>query len=225
MRPSPARKESLESYATPIPYEGEDRKELIIVGGDVITGHAPETGKELWRWGTWNPGHKEQWWRLVPSPVVGDGVVLACGPKRAPVFAAKLGGEGNLGSQGLAWSSREKGPVTSDVPTPLYYQDRFYVLSDVRKALSKINPKNGKVEWTVDMPGKHLWRASPTGADGKVWCINHGGTVCVFSADDGELLNTIELGEDGDNQIRSSIAVAHDCLFIRTNSKLFCIGR
>ena len=49
-RPSDARMESLESYATAIPYQGEDgRKELLVVGGDVITGHDPETGRELWR--------------------------------------------------------------------------------------------------------------------------------------------------------------------------------
>ena len=52
------------------------RKEILIAGGDCLTGHDPETGAELWRWGTWNPrkiGH----WRLVPSPVAGGGVVLA----------------------------------------------------------------------------------------------------------------------------------------------------
>lgn len=44
-----------------------------VVGGDAITGHDPASGRELWRWGTWNPtkiGH----WRLVPSPTVGAGV-------------------------------------------------------------------------------------------------------------------------------------------------------
>ena len=38
IRPSPAQMESLESYATPIPYEANGRKELLIVGGDIITG-------------------------------------------------------------------------------------------------------------------------------------------------------------------------------------------
>ena len=56
--------------------------------------HDPKTGKELWRWGTWNPGHKEQWWRLVPSPVVGDDIALVCAPKKAPVFAIKLDQKG-----------------------------------------------------------------------------------------------------------------------------------
>ena len=56
IRPSEANKESLESFGTIIPHNGE----LVIAGGDVLTGHDPLTGKEHWRWGTWNPGHREK---------------------------------------------------------------------------------------------------------------------------------------------------------------------
>ncbi len=83
-RPSKAVAESREAFTTPIPYEFNGRKELLLAGGDDLTGHDPETGKELWRWGTWNPtriGH----WRLVPSPAAGGGIVLACAPKGDPV--------------------------------------------------------------------------------------------------------------------------------------------
>ena len=79
-RPAKARSESLEAFSTPMPFSHNGRDEIVIVGGDCLTGHDPKTGKELWRWGTWNPsriGH----WRLVPSPVAGKGVLLACGPK------------------------------------------------------------------------------------------------------------------------------------------------
>jgi hypothetical protein len=31
-------------------------------------------------------------------------------------------------------------------------------------------------------------------------------------------------GDEGDNKLRSSIAIAHGCLFIRTGSKLYCVG-
>ena len=59
--------------------------QLLVAGGDALTGHDPKNGKELWRWGTWNPtkiGH----WRLVPSPVAGSGVALVCAPKKSPVY-------------------------------------------------------------------------------------------------------------------------------------------
>lgn len=104
VRPSPAQVESRESYGTMIPYVGETgRKELLLAGGDVITGHDAEDGHELWRWGTWNEGHREKWWRLVPSAVVGDGLALVCAPKNAPIFAVRLGGEGELDDSALIW--------------------------------------------------------------------------------------------------------------------------
>lgn len=226
MRPSDAQKESLESYATAIPWSGGGRAELVVVGGDVITGHDPATGKELWRWGTWNEGHREQWWRVVPSVVCGGGVALVCAPKREPVYAVRLGGSGDLGEAGLAWKSEGRpNPVSSDVPTPLFYRGKFYVLSDVREALSRVNPADGKVEWTIPLDGRYKWRSSPTGADGKIWCMNHAGEVLIVNAEDGAVIGTIAMGEEDDDSIRSTIVVAHGDLFIRTNDRLYCVGK
>jgi outer membrane protein assembly factor BamB len=225
-RASKAVVESLESYATPIPYIGRGgRPELIIMGGDVITGHDPGDGTELWRWGTWNPDHREQWWRVVPSPVVGGGVALACGPKGAPVCAVKLGGEGVLGDSGLAWASEgRRSPLTTDVPTPLFYRGDFYVLSDLRSTLSRVHPSTGEVVWTVELPSDvGRWRASPTGADGRIWLISHGGVVMVFDAESGALAHRVPMGEEDDDFIRASIAVAHGAVFVRTNTTLFCL--
>ena len=223
-RPSDARVESLESYATAIPHEQDGRKEVLIVGGDIISGHDPASGKELWRWGTWNPGHREIWWRVVPSPVVAAGVALVCAPKGAPVYAVKLGGEGTLGEDALSWKSEgRRNPVTSDVATPLVMDDAFFVLFD-RGKLSRVAASDGQVQWTIDMPGKALWRASPTGADGKIYCMNHAGLVVVVDPADGKLLHEVEMGEPDDDHTRSTIAVAQDRLYIRTNSRLFCVG-
>jgi len=46
-RPNEAREESKESYATPIPFTSNNRTELLIAGGDCLTGHDPANGKEL----------------------------------------------------------------------------------------------------------------------------------------------------------------------------------
>jgi len=52
VRPNDAVQESKEAFSTPIPILHEGRPELVISGGDCLTGHDPATGKELWRWGT-----------------------------------------------------------------------------------------------------------------------------------------------------------------------------
>jgi outer membrane protein assembly factor BamB len=223
VRPSDAVQESHEAYTTPIPFEYNGRKEIILAGGDCLTGHDPETGKELWRWGTWNP-RKVGSWRLVPSPVAGGGVVLACAPKGDPVYAVKAGANGVVPEADIAWKSDQKREVSSDVPTPAFYDVDFFVLSDVRKHLSRIEPATGNEKWTVELPGRAKFEASPTAADGKIYLMNFAGDVVVVDAAKGEILDTISMGEPGDDMTRSAIAVSNGELFIRTNRKLFCIG-
>lgn len=223
VRPSEAVAESREAFTTPIPFEHQGRKELLVAGGDCLTGHALDTGAELWRWGTWNPG-KIGHWRLVPSPVAGGGVILACAPKREPIFAVKAGARGTVAATEVAWVSDKQGPLTSDVPTPLFYRGDFFVLSDLRKSLSRVNPATGQVKWTLPTPGTAKYEASPTGADGKIYLMNFQGQVVVVDADKGEVLTVIPMGEPGDDQTRSSIAAAQGRLFVRTNQKLYCVG-
>lgn len=226
VRPSQAVAESREAYTTPIPFEYNGREELLVIGGDDLTGHDPATGKELWRWGTWNPtriGH----WRHVPSPVAGGGVILVCAPKRDPVYAIEAGGEGQLSDEWIAWTSKNVRPVSSDVPTPAFYDGDFFVLSDVRRILSRVEPKTGKVKWSVQTPRMTKYESSPLAADGKIYLMNHVAEVAVMSAEDGQVLNFIDMGvgSSRDEPVRSSIIAAYGQLFIRTNDKLYCVGK
>ena len=222
IRENDAVAESKESFATPLPLVTNGRKELVIIGGDCVTGHDPATGKELWRWGTWNTqkiGH----WRLVPSPVAGDGIILACAPKKEPIYAVKAGGKGNLGEAGVAWVSQDRF-VSSDVPTPAFSDGDFFILGDGTRMMSRVEPKTGKVKWSTEVPGRSKYEASPMVADGKVYVMNFAGEVTVLSAADGKIIATIPMGEQGDTATRSTIIPSHGQLFIRTNSKLYCIG-
>ncbi|MCC6352847.1 MAG: PQQ-like beta-propeller repeat protein [Verrucomicrobiae bacterium] len=225
VRPSDAVAESREAFTSMIPYRSPSgRAELLVVGGDCLTGHDPTNGDELWRWGTWNPkqiGH----WRLVPSPVAGQGVILACGPKREPIYAVRADGKGRLTDAALAWTSQNQPDLTSDVPTPLFYQGDFFVLSDLRKTLARVDPATGKAKWIVPTPGRAKYEASPTGADGRIFLMNFAGEVVVVDADDGRVMEVIPMGEEKDDNTRSTVAVAHGQIFVRTNSKLFCVGR
>ena len=222
-RPSKARRESREAFTSPVPFEGNGRKALLVVGGDALTAHDLGTGKELWRWGTWNPGRVGHW-RHVPSPVASENIVLVCAPKSDPVYAIKAGGTGRLGDDSIAWVSREKREVSSDVPTPAYYDGDFFVLNDQRGYLSRVVPATGEVRWTVRTPGRSKYEASPLAADGKIYLINFLGEVAVIAAEDGKLLNTIPMKATRESKIRSTIVASHGQLFIRTNRKLFCVG-
>ncbi len=239
LRPADAREESLEAFSTPTPYKHNGRDELLITGGDCISGHDVDTGKELWRWGTWNPKRITHW-RLVPSPAAGDGVALACGPKNSPVYAVKLGGNGTLPNSALAWQSyvqadedaATSGPslnnreITSDVPTPLYYQGRFYILNGGKKQLFSLDPKTGKVFWSGSLAAKAIFENTPTAGAGKIYAMNHAGEVFVVQAggDEFKLLHTVAMADPDEKSLRSCIVPSQGQLFIRTTKNLFCVS-
>ena len=226
-RTDDARAEAKEAFSTPVLYEHDGKTQLLVTGGDCITGHDPDTGKEIWRWGTWNPdkiGH----WRLVPSPVAGNGIALACAPKGAPIYAVKLGSNGNLDNSHIAWKSTNPN-VSTDVPTPLFYRGHFYVANNGRKrthTLSCIEPESGKVIWSEDLGVEGKIEASPTAADGKIYLITHHGEVVVVAAGEKfKPLHKVGMGPGRNGRVRSSIALADGIALIRTDKKLFCIGK
>ena len=225
IRPSKAVAESREAFSTPIPAAVNGKKQILVVGGDAISSHDPRTGKELWRWGTWNPtriGHM----RLVPSPVAGNGIILACAPKNGPVYAVKPNGQGTLNDSAIAWTTQDNREVTVDVPTPAFYDGDFFMLSDLRKNLSRVEPETGKVKWTIATPSRAKYEASPLVADGKVYIINHEGDAAVIDAADGKVLKVIDMDDpSGRDLVRASIATADGKLFIRTTRHLYCVGR
>ena len=212
-------------FTTPVPFEFNGRKELLIAGGDAISGHDPASGKELWRWGTWNEqriGH----WRLVPSPVAGDGVILACAPKKHPIYAVKAGGKGTLSDDDLAWVSRDHRAISSDVPTPAFADGDFFVLGDGTRTLLRVDPQTGEAKWSARLPGRDKYEASPLVADGKVYVVDFGGHTSVYDMANGNQLASMQMVEKQSRHvIRSSIIAAQGQLFIRTPDKLFCIAK
>jgi len=228
VRPTDATAESLEAFSTPVFHSHNGRRFMLISGGDTMTCHDATTGRELWRIPSYNAakiGH----WRTVASPVAGDGIALMCAPKKEPVYAIRLEGEGTVEP---AWVSDGK-EVSSDVSTPLFYQGKFFVLDSDRKALSCVEPKTGKVIWRGEFATRNKLEGSPTGADGKIYCVDHMGIVFVVKAqsDKFELVHQSSFGLEGttatnnDKLVRASVAVANGCLFIRAQDQLYCVGK
>ncbi len=224
-RPNKAVAESREAFSTPIPATLDGKDQLLVVGADILTGHDLKTGKELWRWGTWNPNHAGGK-RLVPSPVAGAGIVLACAPKNAPIYAIRPKNTGLLDNTAVVWTTADTKEITVDVPTPAFYDGDFFILSDLRKSLSRLDPRTGKIKWTISTPGKAKYEASPLAADGKIYIINHDGQADIINAATGKLINSIQMDNPtGRAVVRASITAANGQLFIRTTTKLYCIGK
>ncbi|MHC4504268.1 MAG: outer membrane protein assembly factor BamB family protein, partial [Planctomycetota bacterium] len=221
VRPNKAFQESQEAYTTPIPREAGGRTEILIMGGDCLTGHDAATGGELWRWEGYNPQRKD-WNRIVPSPVVGPGnLVFVAAPRRAPLYAVEITGTGRSRLRPrTAWKST---PFPPDVCTPVLYKGSLYVLDGDKDTMTCFEPETGRERWRGKLGGRKVFRASPMAADGKIYCIDENGEVFVLAAgDEFRIIARVPMGE---GPVRSSITIAYGKLFIRTARSLYCIGK
>ena len=190
----------------------------MVVGGDALTAHYPETGKEIWRAGGWDP-QKTTSGRIVASPVTYADLAYVCPPKGGAMFAVRDGGAGDVTASHIAWKSRE---LTSDVCVPLVYKDHLYVLDGDKKKLSCVEPRTGKILWQGSLGGKVVFRASPTGADNKIYCMNENGDLWVLSADEFKVLSTFptKLGRS-----RGSIVLIDGQVIVRAGDTLCAFGK
>jgi len=213
--------ESLDTYSSPIIFEKDGRAELIVIAADYATANDPETGAELWRYGY--AAQKSQRWRNITSPVTSDELIYGVRPRGGTgVFALRSGGTGKLDAGYLAW--RFDG-ATPDVCTPLYYKGYLYVLDGKSsKVLTCLDARTGRQKWQGRLGGEGPWRASVTGADDKLYCINEAGQAIVLAADP-ERFRVIWRVDMVDGPVQASIAIANGHLFIRGASKLYRIGR
>jgi outer membrane protein assembly factor BamB len=232
IRETEANGEAQEAYTTPFPFHGSHGTEIVVYGAGYLTSHDPVTGKEFWRCGSLNPD-RSSLWRTICSAVPGTGLIYACVPRvTSPMLAVKPDGSGALSPKTqVAWTMEKD---SSDVSTPLLYQGRLYVLDSGRRVMTCLDPKTGERKWRGEFGGREFFSASPTGADGKIYCIGEGGTVVVLAAGDAfKILAQFKMeGEGGDFELSgghsapvlSSIAVAGGHLYVRTPVKLHCIG-
>jgi len=216
-RTTDAREEAMEAYTTPIPAAGKDGMELIVVGADAVTAHRPDDGREVWRYAGLNR-KKNLGGRIVPSAVAAPGFVFAIGPKREQLVALRAGGTGLVGEDAVAWRLEQNIP---DVPTPLFYQGRLFVLDGDRQTLTCFQPDDGRQLWQQRLGVREIFYGSPTGADGKIYCLSEAGTLVVLSAGaQPEVLSTTSFGE---GPCMSSVVVSGGCLLLRTAEHLHCL--
>ena len=214
-RPTEAIRESPDSYTTPFVHRVEGRDELVVTGGDVVTGHDLDTGRERWRSRGLNPENNASY-RIVSSPVVKDGIIYA--PTRVkPLLALRAGGEGDITESHRLWSF-DRGP---DVPSPVTDGERFYVVTD-NGVLYALDARSGEV-----LSGPHrlppgTYSASPVLAEGRIYIINEDGVASVVRVGDGDIEVLAE--NDMGSYTLSSMAFSRGQIFLRTAEALYCIG-
>jgi outer membrane protein assembly factor BamB len=213
-RPTDAIHESRDSYTTPTVLRYEDHAQIVISGGDCVTGHDPATGKEIWRGNGLNP-QKNPAYPFVASPLVMDGIIYA--PTRVrPLKAFRGGGHGDITESHHLWAF-ENGPY---VPTPVTDGTYFYSVND-RGIVWCLDAKTGKEVWGQQRIRSATYSASPVLADGKIYITDEDGVTTVFRA--GPKFEVLAENNLEDYTL-SSPAISGGQIFVRTAHYLYCIG-
>lgn len=175
-RPTPAVRESPDSYTTPAWIEANGRAELIVTGGDVVSGHVPATGKEYCRADVLNPTRGAAY-RIIASPTIADGLIIA--PTRnSPLTAMRPGGSGDVAATHVVWTFAQ-GP---DVPTPVSDGKLLYVVRDGGVVFA-LDVKTGQTVYGPERLPSGTYTASPILADGKIYVTTEEeGLTTVFRA-------------------------------------------
>jgi outer membrane protein assembly factor BamB len=218
-RPTEALAESPDSYTTPAWFDGGSRPELIITGGDVISGHDPETGTEYWRADILNPQRARNY-RIVASPTVVGNLVIA--PTRNnPMAAIRPGGKGDVATSHVAWTFAQ-GP---DVPTPVSDGKLLYIVRDGGVAFA-LDVATGATVYGPERLPSGTYSASPILADGKIYVTTEeeGITTVYRAGPKFEVLASNRLADDCSPYCLSTVAISQGQLFIRTASFLWAIG-
>jgi len=214
-RPTDATVESPDSYTTPVLIMAKGKPQVVITGGDYVTGHDPATGKELWRGGGMNPrGNPMN--RIVASPVTLNDIVYV--PTRVnPLQAYRAGGSGDVTKSHLVWAN----PNGPDVPTPVTDGKYLYMIND-RGIAWCFDALTGKEVYSGQRIKPAIYSSSPVLADGKIYMTNEDGLTTVIKAGPTfEVLAENPLEE----YTLSSPAVSNGQIFIRTKNALYCIGK
>jgi len=214
-RPTNAYMESPDAYTTPVPVNVGSATEIVVSGGDVVTGHDPATGKELWRLNGQNPGNDPSY-RVVASPVASGDVVFA--PSRVrPLTAVRAGGRGDVTASHKLWSF-DKGP---DVPSPVTDGTLLYLVDD-RGVVHVLDNKTGAIVYGPQRLKPGTYSSSPILAGDRIYVLDEDGLTTVLKAGrEFQVLAENPLGE----YVLGSPAASDGQLFIRTGQHLYCIGK
>jgi outer membrane protein assembly factor BamB len=199
------------SFSTPIVIRTGEHEELILCVPEKVKGFDPKTGKELWSCAGLG--------KLVyATPVCSsDGIIVAISGFYGPALAVRAGGEGDVTQTHRLWHDTTRHPQR--VSSPLLLGDNVYLLNETGQA-ECLEVKTGKDLWARKRVSNESWSSWVLAAGRLYVCDKAGDTFVLSATPEYKLLARNSLGEE----VRASIAIADDEIFIRSYEHLWCIG-
>ena len=200
-------------WGSPIAIHTGERDELIVNSQRRVQAYNPDTGVELWNCGG-------NLFEVIPTPVVGHGLVFCSSGRAGPTLAIRPGGSGDVTATHVVWKSPKGSPF---VPSPLLSGDRLYLVNDMASIITCYDARSGEVLWQgrLGRTAREGFSASPVVVDGKVFFMNDfGQTFVVRDGPEFELLHVNELNA----RTLASPALVDGRWYFRTDRELIAIG-
>ncbi len=217
------------TWATPFVWAHDQRTEIVVNGKNRIRSY-DLSGNILWELG----GKMSN--LIIPSPFAAEGLVYVSSGYFAdsvrPVFAIRPGASGDISLENeedlasnahVAWYLKKGAPYNT---SPIVTQGRYFTLLD-RGMMTCHDAKTGsEIYGRTRFPQGEgaTFTASPWAYGGKVFCLSEVGKTYVVdaTADTFSITHVNTLDEE---LCMASPAVAQGKLFLRTQSKLYCLSK
>ena len=219
-RPTDARVESPDAYTTPVLLQHGGKTEVVVTGGDLVTGYDPATGKEVWRADVLTRTTRATT-GSISSPVIAGGLIIA--PSRVnPLVALRPGGVGDISRSHVAWTFH-RGP---DVPSPVSDGTYLYLVSETGVG-DCLDLKTGALVYGPTRLPNDFYSSSPVLADGNIYVTGETtGVTTVFRAGPRfEILASNTFGDPCAPYCLASVAVSQGQLFVKTDAHLWVLGQ
>jgi outer membrane protein assembly factor BamB len=189
------------------------RKQLVISASREVVAYDPASGKQIW-------SARGLGQNTIPAPVAEGGMVFVMSGYRNPnLMAIRLGAEGDLtNTDAIVWQNQRGNSYT---PSPVLHEGKLYVLTD-SGLLSVFEGKTGKAFYQqTRLPKPYNFKASPVGANGKLYLASEEGDVIVVKM--GETFEVLATNTLPDETFIATPAIMNGEIYLRGRNTLYCI--
>jgi outer membrane protein assembly factor BamB len=199
-------------WGTPIVIRTDTRDELIVSSQRTVQAYDPDTGAELWT-------VRGNTFEVIPTPVVGHGLVFCSSGRAGPTFAIRPGGTGDVTDSHVEWRSPKGSPF---VPSAIIHGDLLYLINDMQSILTVFEAATGELAYQgrLGTPVREGISSSPVVVGDKLFFTNDLGQTFVVRA--GRTFDLLHVN-DLDAQVIASPALVDGTWYWRTATELLAI--
>ncbi len=175
-------------WGTPVVINTGTRDELIVNSQRRVAAYDPASGKELWT-------VRGMTFEVIPTPVVGDGLVFTSSGRAGPTLAIKPGGSGDVTDTHVVWRTPKGSPF---VPSGVVHNGLLYLVNDMQSILTVYETKSGELVYQgrMGVAQREGFSASPVVVNNELYFTNdEGETFVVKAGREFNLMHTNSLGE------------------------------